>query len=799
MSKKKIAFKAEDFSHKELAKVTGNTVGIRLAEGQKIPVALYEAIAHAEPIRFWARNKSWRTGNSKVTVSLQKGLSKEDITRHDSGPGRYHNNTMHMLVALAAAINSVLPPGSTVTPRTKRTPKPEAMLHASIPIVRYYLDAKGDGFGLEKVKRAVRELGIGVRLQEGDNEISAESMHTGVRLSPRFFDIGDGAVAQISKLYTYGVQGRTGHANPDGIITANHDPRFPNGHVVYSRPLSDQEVKERRWTLVPTPAQLKAIAQEIATKNLEYSAQFIDDPETMVFVVASEIRDRSLYISKEALTEAVIEALKVQQPKHTQRPTPPASLDAGERELYEAVFDFLEANADLPRNKGSLNKAIKDHTEKSVAVCRKALADARTQIVDHLEARWGNAPAPKGRPDAGKPSAFFDKVMLIAENDSESYRAVGRVGAREAARMAFRQAKRQLIDMTKRRIREDADVIYGTMLRDMGRVYTYGELDQIPVGQGLVGDDGRVFIRTKEGYWAGGIPDAPMAHWSGNGPVDVYGKLRPIDQADIIPLLIATASIGIDAAFIPVPERTMAQAKRIVARLKAPGGRDQIDLRAKAAGINLGKSIYIDLDGRRVVIQAIKKPSKSPFPIAKPKGQAPVEAATIPEFKIQIGKFNSLGGIGGAQDVTMDGKLIGEIVKDIDQDTSLNDFIRGYKFESRDDRFGDEYIPTGRNSVRYKDGDSCKAHTALKRKIRDRAKALKAKAEGNIAKPATTKPAPTTADVQEQLLKLMGQMQVIRERIANAIKAGKSQSGIDVYQAGLKALQKRADGLKAQR
>ena len=52
-------------------------------------------------------------------------------------------------------------------------------------------------------------------------------------------------------------------------------------------------------------------------------------------------------------------------------------------------------------------------------------------------------------------------------------------------------------------------------------------------------------------------------------------------------------------------------------------------------------------------------------------------------------------------------------------------------------------------------------------------------------------------DNQSELLEIMGQIQIIRERIANAIKAGKSQSGIDVYQAGLKALQKRAKALKA--
>lgn len=52
-------------------------------------------------------------------------------------------------------------------------------------------------------------------------------------------------------------------------------------------------------------------------------------------------------------------------------------------------------------------------------------------------------------------------------------------------------------------------------------------------------------------------------------------------------------------------------------------------------------------------------------------------------------------------------------------------------------------------------------------------------------------------DTHSQLLALMGQMQVIRERIANAIKVGKAQSGIDVYKAGLNALQERAKALKA--
>ena len=53
------------------------------------------------------------------------------------------------------------------------------------------------------------------------------------------------------------------------------------------------------------------------------------------------------------------------------------------------------------------------------------------------------------------------------------------------------------------------------------------------------------------------------------------------------------------------------------------------------------------------------------------------------------------------------------------------------------------------------------------------------------------------ADIQSQLLTLMGQMQTIRSRIANAIKAGKAQSGINIYKAGLKSLQERASELKA--
>ena len=56
----------------------------------------------------------------------------------------------------------------------------------------------------------------------------------------------------------------------------------------------------------------------------------------------------------------------------------------------------------------------------------------------------------------------------------------------------------------------------------------------------------------------------------------------------------------------------------------------------------------------------------------------------------------------------------------------------------------------------------------------------------------------TKADVQGQLLALMGQIQTIRERIANAIEVGKAQSGIDVYKEGLNALQERAKALKAQ-
>ena len=46
-------------------------------------------------------------------------------------------------------------------------------------------------------------------------------------------------------------------------------------------------------------------------------------------------------------------------------------------------------------------------------------------------------------------------------------------------------------------------------------------------------------------------------------------------------------------------------------------------------------------------------------------------------------------------------------------------------------------------------------------------------------------------DNQRELLEIMGQIQIIRERITNAIKAGKAQSGIDAYKEGLNALQER--------
>lgn len=60
------------------------------------------------------------------------------------------------------------------------------------------------------------------------------------------------------------------------------------------------------------------------------------------------------------------------------------------------------------------------------------------------------------------------------------------------------------------------------------------------------------------------------------------------------------------------------------------------------------------------------------------------------------------------------------------------------------------------------------------------------------------KPEPDRAGHNNDLLKIMAQMQVIRGRIANAIEAGKAQSGIDAYQEGLKALQKRVGELKQQ-
>lgn len=53
-----------------------------------------------------------------------------------------------------------------------------------------------------------------------------------------------------------------------------------------------------------------------------------------------------------------------------------------------------------------------------------------------------------------------------------------------------------------------------------------------------------------------------------------------------------------------------------------------------------------------------------------------------------------------------------------------------------------------------------------------------------------------TTAISNEMLEVMGQMQVIRSRISNAIAAGKSQSGIEVYQAGLKALQERVKSLK---
>lgn len=52
----------------------------------------------------------------------------------------------------------------------------------------------------------------------------------------------------------------------------------------------------------------------------------------------------------------------------------------------------------------------------------------------------------------------------------------------------------------------------------------------------------------------------------------------------------------------------------------------------------------------------------------------------------------------------------------------------------------------------------------------------------------------STAD----LLEVMAQMQTIRERIASAIKAGKAQSGINIYQGGIKALQRRVKDIKRQ-
>ena len=55
----------------------------------------------------------------------------------------------------------------------------------------------------------------------------------------------------------------------------------------------------------------------------------------------------------------------------------------------------------------------------------------------------------------------------------------------------------------------------------------------------------------------------------------------------------------------------------------------------------------------------------------------------------------------------------------------------------------------------------------------------------------------TTPNTSAEMLSLMRQMQTIRSRIASAIKAGKSQSGIDVYKEGLNALQARAGELKA--
>ena len=105
-------------------------------------------------------------------------------------------------------------------------------------------------------------------------------------------------------------------------------------------------------------------------------------------------------------------------------------------------------------------------------------------------------------------------------------------------------------------------------------------------------------------------------------------------------------------------------------------------------------------------------------------------------------------------------------------------------------------------SDRERDENAARAYSLHNKKLRDAVVRLGSPASAKPVKqtkPKPVKPKAAKPDVQSQLLEVMGQMQTIRERIANAVKAGKAQSGIDVYQAGLEALQERAKALKAQR
>mgnify|MGYP000150331263 CR=1 FL=1 len=148
---------------------------------------------------------------------------------------------------------------------------------------------------------------------------------------------------------------------------------------------------------------------------------------------------------------------------------------------------------------------------------------------------------------------------------------------------------------------------------DAMRLWTDGELEAIPTGEGVQGENGNVYIKTAGGGWAGGNATSPVASWSGNSPVSMFGKFARLKTEDIVPALVQTCDVAPSGAFIAVPWHDEAKAQEVVDFLGTEEGAAVLLARAERSGVKLRMDPCIEMRGSRVFVPAVRKKGTNPF------------------------------------------------------------------------------------------------------------------------------------------------------------------------------------------